>query len=66
VSGVEFVERRGSCSIQWSAESLSKYYLHNVLLHELGHHVDRRDANQSKRERFADWFAAEQARAISV
>jgi hypothetical protein len=64
-SGVDFVQRRGRCTLHWSAESLRRYYLHNVLLHEIGHHVDKRDANRRKRERFADWFAVEQARVLA-
>jgi hypothetical protein len=64
--GAEFVEDRGSRKMVWSEDSLRRYYLHNVLLHELGHHVDKRDANRRKSERFAEWFAAEQARSLQA
>jgi hypothetical protein len=65
-AGVEFVEDRGWRKMVWSRESLRRYYLTNVLLHEIGHHVDRRDTNSRKSERFADWFAAEQARQLAT
>ena len=46
--------------IRFSRESLKKFYLQDVLLHELGHHVDRdADKNGRRSEGFADWFASE-------
>jgi len=36
------------------------FYLNDVLMHEIGHHVDRRANTTTKeRKRFADWFARE-------
>ena len=45
--------------------ALRRFYLLDVLLHELGHHVGRLDDRHKDRktaERFADWFALETAR----
>jgi len=63
-SGVEILEQGGYYRLVWSEASLRRYYLDNVLLHEIGHHADKRAASRRKRERFADWFAAEQARVM--
>lgn len=65
-AGVDFVEERGWTKLVWSHESLRRYYLLNVLLHEIGHHVDKRDAKKTKSERFADWFAAAQGRRLAT
>ncbi len=39
--------------------SLHRYYLRHVLMHEIGHHVDATGFTREARERFADQFAAE-------
>ena len=41
--------------------SLKQFFLADVLMHEIGHHVDRFHTDQSTKrcERFADWFACE-------
>jgi hypothetical protein len=45
-------------SIVFDAHSLRRYFLHNVLLHELGHHADRHKASdRASAERYAEWFA---------
>jgi hypothetical protein len=49
--------------LQWTAESIKKYYLHKLLLHEIGHCADYfygrywSKANVKQREDFADNYA---------
>lgn len=48
--------------IRFDEESLRRFYQRDVLLHELGHHVDAanfRSKSDKKAEGFADWFASE-------
>ena len=50
--------------ISFSAKALKRFYLHDVLIHELGHHVDRNNLHRYGRstpdaEGFAEWFARE-------
>jgi len=48
--------RRG-VTVQFDDESLRRFYLCEVLLHEVGHHVDRSRRSAKAAERYADWFA---------
>ncbi len=41
----------------WSQQAIEDFYLNNILIHELGHLVDDRNASYTERERFAEWFA---------
>jgi hypothetical protein len=41
----------------WTERSIRDFYLNNILIHELGHLLDDRNARQVDRERFAEWFA---------
>jgi hypothetical protein len=46
----------------FTPQALRTFYLQDVLMHELGHHVDRHSAERkpiAKQELFAEWFAAE-------
>lgn len=43
----------------WTEEAIKDFYLNNVLIHEVGHLNDLRNANTRDRERFANWFAIE-------
>lgn len=43
----------GHGNLDW----LRHYYLRNVLMHELGHHVDKASRDRKEREKFADKFA---------
>jgi hypothetical protein len=43
----------------WSESALKDFYLNNILIHELGHLLDRRNASYGDREAFAEWFALE-------
>jgi len=48
--------------VRFNNESLRDFYLRDVLIHEVGHHVDRFSlAKKSTKdaERFANWFATE-------
>lgn len=45
---------------EFTIESLKQFYLNDVLLHEIGHHVDRKNnKSNNQSERFAEWFAGE-------
>ena len=52
--------------LRFSPASLRDFYLYDVLLHEIGHHVDRRRQQDDAAERFAHWFADEQVKALGV
>lgn len=43
----------------WSESSARDFQLNNVLIHELGHLIDDRNASYIDQERFAEWFATE-------
>lgn len=43
----------------WTPETLRRYYLNNILIHELGHLLDDRNTSTVDRERYAEWFAIE-------
>lgn len=43
----------GRADLNW----LRRFYVRNVLMHEIGHHVDVRNIKKKDRERFAEEFA---------
>jgi hypothetical protein len=43
----------------WTEQSIRDFYLHNILIHELGHLLDDRNSRSVDRERYAEWFAIE-------
>jgi hypothetical protein len=46
--------------IEFNNESLRDFYLRDVFVHEIGHHVDKRYSKSlKKQEGFAEWFATE-------
>jgi hypothetical protein len=47
---------KGGALLTFDESSLRQFYLYDVLLHEVGHHVDR-DDKADNAERFAHWFA---------
>jgi len=47
---------RGGSTVKFDEASLRLFYLYDVLLHEIGHHVDRGNLARD-REAFAHWFA---------
>ncbi|MES2570216.1 MAG: hypothetical protein V4710_09210 [Verrucomicrobiota bacterium] len=45
-------------------DSIREYFLNHVLLHEIGHHVDRfRVTDNKTSEGYADWFAVQNSKA---
>jgi hypothetical protein len=65
--GAQVVAEREDPHIQFDLESLRRFYLYDVLLHEIGHHVDR-DSDRGPgeaSERFAKWFAVERLRLLA-
>jgi len=44
----------GRSDLNW----LRRFYLRDVLMHEIGHHVDSHNVTREARERFADQFAS--------
>jgi hypothetical protein len=43
--------------LHWTEAAIKDFYLNNVLIHELAHLLDNRNANSRDRERYAEWFA---------
>ncbi len=52
---------KGELNISFDIGSLKSFFLRDVLMHEIGHHVDRnnQDKTNRKAEKFAEWFASE-------
>lgn len=50
---------KGLWHLEWTEASIKDYYLNNILIHEIGHLVDRRNTRRDARERYAEWFAIE-------
>ncbi len=47
-------------TIRFNRKSLKAFYLRDVFVHEIGHHVDRHNTKSDrKKETFAEWFADE-------
>ena len=63
-AGVKCRSDRGRWTLEFDEESLRRFYLEDVLLHEIGHHVDRHNNPRptAESERFAEWFAQKTAR----
>lgn len=57
---VEKADKEG-IDLKWTEESLKAFYYRDVLVHEVGHHIDANinSKNSRKIESFADWFATE-------
>jgi len=56
------VETKGNETVvSFSEESLARFYLRDILMHEIGHHNDARPKSRprARREGFANWFASE-------
>jgi hypothetical protein len=61
-AGAEVTQSNGKFRVSFEIPALRKFYLANVLMHELGHHVDRendRRKSPDRSEGFAHWFATE-------
>jgi hypothetical protein len=57
--GAEWKQCQNSWELHWTEASLRDFYLNNILIHELGHLLDQRNASYIDRERYAEWFALE-------
>jgi hypothetical protein len=64
--GAEWKPDHSGWWLIFSESSIRQFYLFDVLLHEIGHHVDRRSRRRdtASSERYAEWFAQEYARSI--
>ena len=61
-AGAEITRDGKRWRIRFDEESLKQFYLRDVLVHELGHHVDSenfRFKSHRAAENFAEWFASE-------
>lgn len=59
-AGVQVRESTKGLEVVFDETSLRAFYLHDVLMHEIGHHVDRKSRkSRRKSEGFAEWFASE-------
>jgi hypothetical protein len=58
-AGVEITHENGDWVYRFTDDSIRRFYLWDVLVHEIGHHVDRDhpDRSKARSERFAEWFA---------
>jgi len=58
-AGVEMTHVEGKWVYTFTDKSIRRFYLWDVLVHEIGHHVDRShpDRSTKRSERFAEWFA---------
>jgi hypothetical protein len=65
--GAKWKQNDSVWSLEFDQSSLKRFYLFDVLLHELGHHVDRRirGRDTESAERYAEWFAQEYAQLIT-
>ena len=61
----EWAEADGEWTLTWTREALMDFYLHNVLIHEIGHILDHRNTRTEDRERYANWFAIEYGYRVS-
>lgn len=59
-AGAEITTESQGTVVRFDARSLKKLYLQDVLVHEIGHHVDKANLGKSNDdEAFARWFATE-------
>jgi hypothetical protein len=59
-AGAMYSRKNSRWERKFSKKSLKTYYLKDVFVHELGHHVDRhKERSEEKSEMYADWFATE-------
>ena len=58
--GAQVSEIKGGMQVVFDEISLKRFYLEDVLMHEIGHHVDKHNhSTRSEKENFAKWFATE-------
>lgn len=65
--GAKWKQNDSGWWLEFDRSSLKRFYLFDVLLHELGHHADKRvwKRDTESAERYAEWFAREYARLIT-
>lgn len=65
--GAQWKQNDSGWWLEFDRSSLKRFYLFDVLLHELGHHADKRvwSRDTESAERYAEWFAREYARSIA-
>ncbi len=60
--GASIIQSNGEWVIRFTSESLRLFYLYDVLLHEIGHHIERwKRSPRSTCETFAKWYAEHQS-----
>jgi hypothetical protein len=52
-------DSKGRWRLEWTERAIKDFFLHNILIHELGHLLDNRNTSYADRERYAEWFAIE-------
>lgn len=55
--GADIQPGRRGMTVTFDEDSLRRFYLYDVLLHEIGHHADQQKRTHRDAERFARWFA---------
>ena len=59
-AGASVRQTRDGLVVEFSEVAIRRFYIRDVLMHEIGHHVDRRwPRSKRKSEGFAEWFATE-------
>ena len=58
-SGATIGKNEKGTTVTFDERALKGFYLNEVLIHEIGHHIDKQRRPQMKREKFAEWFALE-------
>lgn len=58
-AGVKVEEIKGGMQVIFDLESLKRFYLQDILIHEIAHHIDKTNTTFRERENFAKWFATE-------
>jgi len=60
-AGAAYRQEKNCTVVEFNEQSLKTFYLRDVLIHEIGHHVDwlRRHRWSEVTEEFANWFAGE-------
>jgi len=59
-AGAQIRQTANGLLVEFDRESVRRFYVHDVLMHELAHHVDRNGNRPGRKsEGFAEWFATE-------
>jgi hypothetical protein len=59
-AGAQVEHRPQGITVIFNRASLREFYLRDVLMHEIGHHVDRHQRRSKRKEEgFANWVASE-------